>query len=357
MSVTDIHELWSAPPFGVRNGIRPVILTAFLLAHKGNVAVYKKGVFIPRLTDADIDEYLQDAGRFSMRWILIDEEKTEILTGISKILAEVGAASGARDPLEAARGLVALVLGLSAWSQRTLTLSTEARAVRDTLLKAHDPHKVLFVDLAAILESKGGFSYVNALRGPITELAGAYDALLRRIETSMLEALDAPFDKLDRLQARAEVLSGVTGDLRQDAFSARLAKYDGSKESMEGILSLAANKPPRDWNDRDIDSALLDIAQAALRFRQAEAFVSVRGRKPTSEAFAVVIGAGSDTKTVSRSFSIPDRHRNAVESLAEELATKLKSEGFGTDVLLAILAKAGMRLTVEDDAKREKVHG
>jgi hypothetical protein len=357
VKVTDIHDLWSAPPFGVRNGVKPVILTAFLLTHKGNVAVYKDGVFIPRLNDADIDEYLQDARRFSMRWILIDEEKTNILTGISKILAEVGAASGARDPLEAARGLVALVFGLPAWSQRTLSLSTEARAVRDTLLKAHDPHKVLFVDLAAVLESKGGSSYVDALRGPIIELSGAYDALLRRIESSMLEALDAPVDKLDRLQARAEALAGVTGDLRQDAFAARLAKHDGSRESIEGILSLAANKPPRDWNDRDIDSALLDIAQASLRFRQAEAFVSVRGRKPTSEAFAVVIGAGADTKIVSRSFSIPDRHRKAVESLADELATKLKSEGLGTDVLLAILAKAGMRLTVEDDAKREKVHG
>lgn len=357
VKVTDIHDLWSAPPFGVRNGVKPVILTAFLLTHKGNVAVYKDGVFIPRINDADIDEYLQDARRFSMRWILIDEEKTNILTGISKILAEVGAASGARDPLEAARGLVALVFGLPAWSQRTLSLSTEARAVRDTLLKAHDPHKVLFVDLAAVLESKGGSSYVDALRGPIIELSGAYDALLRRIESSMLEALDAPADKLDRLQARAEALAGVTGDLRQDAFAARLAKHDGSRESIEGILSLAANKPPRDWNDRDIDSALLDLAQASLRFRQAEAFVSVRGRKPTSEAFAVVIGAGSDTKTVSRSFSIPDRHRKAVESLADELATKLKSEGLGTDVLLAILAKAGMRLTVEDDATREKVHG
>lgn len=357
VKVTDIHDLWSAPPFGVRKGVQPVILTAFLLTHKGNVAVYKDGIFIPRLTDADIDEYLQDARRFSMRWILIDEEKTNILTGISKILAEVGAASGARDPLEAARGLVALVFGLPAWSQRTLSLSTEARAVRDILLKAHDPHKVLFVDLAAILESKDGSSYVDALRGPIIELSGAYDTLLRRIESSMLEALDAPVDKLDRLQARAEALTSVTGDLRQDAFAARLAKHDGSRESVEGILSLAANKPPRDWNDRDIDSALLDIAQASLRFRQAEAFVSVRGRKPTSEAFAVVIGAGSDTKTVSRSFSIPDRHRKAVECLADELATKLKSEGLGTDVLLAILAKTGMRLTVEDDATRENVHG
>lgn len=357
VDVSEIHALWTAPPFGLRQGLMPLLMTAFILAHKGNVAVYKDGVFIPHVTDADIDEYMQDARRFSMRWILIDDEKATILSGISSILAEVGAASGARDPLEAARGLVALVFGLPAWSQRTLSLSTGARAVRDTLLKAHDPHKVLFVDLAAVLDSKGGNSYVDSLRGPIIEIAGSYDALLRRIEKSMYEALDAPADKLERLQARAEALANVTGDLRQDAFAARLAKHNGSRESVEGILSLAANKPPRDWNDRDIDAAMLEIAQASLRFRQAEAFVSVRGRNPTSEAFAVVIGAGSHTKMVSRSFSISDRHRIAVENKADLLAQQLKSEGLGTDVLLAILAKAGMRLTVEDEANKEKVNG
>lgn len=357
INVSDIHNLWSAPPFGIRNGAMPVILTAFLLAHKSNVAVYKDGMFIPRVTDADIDEYLQDERRFSMRWILIDEEKTSILSGIAEILAEVGAASGARDPLEAARGLVGLVFGLPAWSQRTHCISAEARAVRDTLLKAQDPHKVLFVDLAAILESAGGCSYVEALRGPIIEIAGAYDALLGRIETSMLDDLDAPASNLDRLRARAEAMAGVTGDLRQDAFATRLAKHDGSKESIEGILSLAANKPPRDWNDRDIDSALLEIAQASLRFRQAEAFVAVRGRKPTSEAFAVVIGAGAQTKIVSRAFSISDRHRDTVETMANQLAINLKAEGLGTDVLLAVLAKAGMRLTIEDDASRVHSHG
>lgn len=357
IQVSDIHALWSAPPFGVRAGVTPVLLTTFLLSHKSNVAVYKDGIFIPKLTDADIDEYLQDNNRFSLRWIVIDEEKTSILSGISKVLAEVGAMSGARDPLEAARGLVALVFGLPAWSQRTHRISQEARAVRDTLLKAHDPHKVLFVDLPAILESQSGKSYVKALRGPIAEIAGAYDRLLKRIEASMLEALDAPPDRLDRLRARAESLEGVTGDLRQDAFAARLAKHDGSKESVEGILSLAANKPPRDWNDRDIDAATLEIIQAALRFRQSEAFVSVKGRKPTSEAFAVVIGAGAQTRTVKREFSIADRHTDAVESMSEQLIKMLRAEGLGTDVLLAILARTGMRLTVDDDASRKLSHG
>lgn len=355
VSVTDIHELWSAPPLGVRAGVIPVILTAFLLAHKGNVATYKDGVFVPRLTDADIDEYLQDARRFSLRWVTIDEEKTKILSGIAKILSEVGAASTAKDPLEAARGLVALVLGLPAWVQRTSCLSSEARSVRDTLLKASDPHKVLFVDLAAVFGGVDGKKYVDALRGPIKELAEAYNALLRRIESSMLEALDAPADDLGRLQTRAEVVAGVTGDLRQDAFSARLAKHDGSKESIEGILSLAANKPPRDWNDRDIDSALLEIARFALRFRQSEALVSVRGRTPTSEAFAVVIGAGRQTQTISREFDVPDRHRAKVDSLAAELVDKLNAQGLRTDVLMAVLAKTGLRLA--QDETREKPVG
>lgn len=353
VKASDILARWSAPPFGVKEGIQPVILAAFLLAHQSNVAVYKDGMFIPRLTDADIDEYLQDASRFSLRWVVIDDEKTRILGGIASILADVGHAAEARDPLEAARGLVALVFNLPVWAQRTHNLSENTRAIRDTLLKASDPHKVLFVDLVALLDTSDGDAYVEALRSPIAELAGAYEAMLRSVDAAMLEALDAPPEQLDRLRVRAEAVAGITGDLRQDSFATRLAKHDGSTLSIEGILSLAANKPPRDWTDRDIDAATLEISKVALRFRQAEAFVSVKGRKPNSEAFAVVIGSGTGAKMISRSFDITDRHRKAVETKADELAKQLREQGFGTDVLLAILAKAGMRLTAEE----EQIHG
>ncbi|WP_434033267.1 ATP-binding protein [Cupriavidus sp. a3] len=348
VKASSIHELWSSPPYGLKVGIQPVLFAAFVLAHKSNIAVYKDGIFIPRLTDADIDEYLQDPKRFSLRWIVIDEERTRILKGISQILADVGHASEANDPLEAARGLVALVFNLPAWSQRTQQLSEQTRAVRDILLKASDPHKVLFVDLVTLLDASSAKAYIAALRQPIEELAGAYDAMLRKVEAAMLLALDAPAEQLDRLRARATTVAGLTGDLRQDSFATRLAKYDGARLSIEGVLSLAANKPPRDWTDMDIDAAMLEMSKVALRFRQAEAFASIKGRNPTSEAIAVVIGAGSATKTISRSFSISDRHRQAVETKAAELAKELKEQGFETDVLLAILAKAGMRVAMED---------
>lgn len=344
----EIYALWSAPPFGMKLGIQPVILTAFLLAHKANVAVYKDGMFVPRLTDFDIDECLQDPDRFSLRWVAIDEDKNRILEGISKLLAEIGENAGAADPLEAARGLVAMVFNLPEWARRTSRLGKTAREMRDMLLKASDPHKVLFVDLASLLGAANGKAYVKALRAPLQELAGAYNKMLSEVEAKMLAALDANRDDLEALRERAKSVSGISGDFQMDGFTTRLTNYDGSQASLEGILSMAAERPPRDWVDRHIDGAILELAKFARRFRESEAFAGVQGRKAHSEAIAVVIGTGSDTKTISRSFAIPDRHRKTVETKADEVAAMLEGQGLGTEVLLAILAKAGMKLASID---------
>ncbi|GLS05835.1 hypothetical protein GCM10007860_29940 [Chitiniphilus shinanonensis] len=344
----EIYSLWSAPPFGVRLGVQPVIFAAFLLAHKANVAVYKDGMFVPRLTDFDIDECLQDPNRFSLRWVAIDEDKSRILQGISKLLTEVGEKAEAADPLEAARGLVAMVFNLPEWSQRTARLGQTAKDMRDLLLKASDPHKVLFVDLTSLLNAANGKTYVKALRAPLQELAGAYGKMLNEVEAKMFEALDASRDDLKALRERARSVTGISGDLRLDAFATRLANFDGSRASLEGILSLAAEKPPRDWVDRHIDAAILELVKFARRFREAEAFVAVQGRKAHSEAIAVVIGAGADTKTISRSFAISDRYRETVETKADEVASLLEGQGLKTEVLLAILAKAGMKLASID---------
>jgi hypothetical protein len=349
VGVDAVYEKWSQPPFGMKRGILPVFLAAFLLAHKSNVAVYKAGMFIPRLSDVDIDECMQEPSRFTLRWIAIDEDKSEILEGISKLLGEVGEKAGTSDPLDAARGLVAMVFNLPEWSRRTQRIGETARAIREMLLKANDPHKVLFVDLASLLGTVDGTTYVKELRGPLLEIATAYSKMLTEVEDKMLAALDATRDDLESLRNRAKSVAGVAGNFRLDAFSTRLGAYDGTRESLEGLLSLAADKPPRDWVDRHIDAALLELSQFARRFREAEAFVSIQGRKARSEGFAVIIGAGSDTRTISRTFAISERHRKTVDDKATEVALMLQGQGLSIDVLLAILAKTGMKLATDKE--------
>lgn len=204
------------------------------------------------------------------------------------------------------------------------------------------------MDLASLLGASDGQAYVKALRAPLQELAGAYGKMLAEVEANMLAALDASCDDLESLRERAKSVSGISGDFQIDGFATRLANYNGSRASLEGILSLAAEKPPRDWVDRHIDAATLALAKLARRFRESEAYAAVQGRQAHSEAIAVVIGAGADTRTISRSFAISDRDRKTVETKADEIAFLLASQGLETDMLLAILAKAGMKLASTD---------
>lgn len=344
LGVVELYTLWVEPPFGVRSGVHPILLLAFLLSHKENIAVYKDGMFVAHLTEADIDECLQDPRRFSLRWVTIDDERAQVLNGIANILAAINGSRVAQDPLEAARGLVAMVLDLPAWVQRTQRLSQTARAVRDILLKASDPHKVLFVDLMTLLGANTAEDYIEKLRAPLSELAKAYDDMLQLITARMLEALDVKTGSHEQLRQRASAVAGISGDFRLDAFATRLVNYEGRRDNVEGILSLAANKPPRDWNDRDIDVALLAIAEWALRFRQVEALVSVQGRAPTREAFAVVIGAGESSKTVSKTFDIAEDEKPLVKDLAAVIVQQMAGRGLRADLLLAALAEAGVSI-------------
>lgn len=348
LDVGAVYALWRNAPFGVRKGCAPVLLAAYILSRKENIAVYKDDMFVPRMTDADMDECLQDERRFSLRKIAVDEEKVEILAGIADILQKAGRGRSAADPLDAARGLVGLVFSLPEWARRTRMLSEKAVSLRDVLLRAKDPHKVLFVDLPATFGSTSVGEYVAALEAPLLELAGAYQGMIRSIEARMLAELDASAEDIEELHQRASVVEGVSGDFRLNAFAARLVEYDESIGSMEGILSLAANKPPRAWSDSDIDAALLELASWSMRFRQVEALAAIKGREPTREAFAVVLGTGGAARTVIRSFDVPERNRREVEELASSIVASLSARGLKAELLLAALAKAGLTIVGEE---------
>lgn len=349
LSAAEIYERWSMPPYGVKSGLMPVFLLAFSLAHADRIAVYREGVFEPALTDVDADELLQDPRRFSIRWVDEGVSNNQSLASVVATLSHCGFSPNGNSPLEISRSLVSLVFSLPFWAKRTLRISKEAKAVRDVLLKADDPYRLLMMDLPASLAVSPA-RIGDALEAPLRELLDAYPEMLRRVDCSLAKSIDALEGDDPELRERAEFVTKATGDLRLEGFAARLKKRDGSLVSIEGILSLAANKPPRDWTDLDIDSALISLAELALAFRRAEALVSVENRAPGREAFAVVIGAGGGSKVVTRTFEVAGRDRTAVSGAAESLVRFLESSGLSRELLMAALARAASTLVEKEDS-------
>ena len=258
------------------------------------------------------------------------------------------------EPIDVARGLVAIFDRLPQWTRRTMRLSANAVHVREIFNRANDPNKFLFDDIPATLgedvssaKGKDLGRVVASVRGGLEELVHAYPEMLNRLRDIMLAELQVPNaspESLAELRDRAENIKQLAGDFRLDALVVRLAAFDGTDESFEGIASLAANKPPRDWVDPDLDRAAIELADMAQKFVRAETYARVKGRPEKRQAMAVVIGMDGRPAPLLEEFDIADSDRAAVNELIERVASALdESDTTRRSIILAALAELSTR--------------
>jgi hypothetical protein len=225
--------------------------------------------------------------------------------------------------------------------------------VRDLAASAHDPNKFMLDDLPALFDREDdGDQYVESivsqLRAGLRELSFAYDAMFMSLRDVLIDELRAgrPDTDWSRLQSRARVVIGLTGNYRLDAFATRLSTFDGSIETLEGLASLAANKPPRDWVDRDADAARVELAALSQEFLRAEGFAHVKGREDGRVRMALFISDPGRPALVTPEFSVDGLERRRARQLAVRLR-KLIGDEVTRDVALAAIAELGALLNDE----------
>ena len=255
------------------------------------------------------------------------------------------------EPIDVGRGLVAIYDQLPQWTTRTLKLSANAMRVRDIFKRAHDPHAFLFEDIPGTLgegvvlaTNRDVHRVIVSVREGLEELVRAYPEMLHRLRDSMLSELQVPNispQSLAELRARAEHIRQLAGDFRLEAFVGRLSQFDGSDESLEGIASLAANKPPRDWVDPDLDQAAIELAHMAQKFLRAETYARVKGRPNKRHAMAVVVGTDRNPRPLLEEFTIADADRASINDLINRLSAIL--EEADDSIILAALAELSIR--------------
>lgn len=371
VTMADLYAVWQKPPFGIKEGLLPVLGVAFILAHRDKLAFYREGVFQARFTDLEVDYLVTDPRSIQLRWMDLSRESRRILTGLAEVAREIDASSKLvlLQPIDVARALIGIYEDLKPWTKRTNRLSANALRVRVIFKKASDPNKFLFDDIPSLLEDvgvKAGQAQVEhvitSVRDGLLELTKAYDDMLDRLRQMMLTELEVPNRSrpaLEELRSRAENVRQLSGDFRLDAFAVRLGQFTATDTDMEGIASLAVNKPSRDWVDSDLDQAGLEIADLAQRFIRSEAFARVKGRTDKRVAMAVFVGREGKPTPVAGEFAITDSDRAAVDKLILEVQETLaNSDQQRRNIILAALAEMSARYLDENQkatSKRSKV--
>lgn len=258
--VGELYALLRSRPYGVRDGLIPILLLTVLIVHETEIAVYEDDVFQPQ-----IEEFLMM--RFARTYQTFEFQLCRI-TGVRKALISELAAVVEADQadkfklLSIVRPLYLFVADLPDYARNTEQLTSETLAVRKAIQAAREPADLVFRDIPQALgfdpKSKTSLDaavLAKKLRRSITELRRCFPELQTRMSTAILQAFQFAGD-LDEwrqsVSGSAETVLVGLGDPEFRAFCLKLIMTESPQgEWLESLGSLLTRCPPSRWKDRE----------------------------------------------------------------------------------------------------------
>lgn len=285
---TDLFAQLRQPPYGLRDGIVPLLMAVFAVMHEQNVAFYEKGSFVRQVTIQEFQRLIKVPEAFELQYCTIGGVRAAVFQKLLRVLNPDWKKNGQIDLLDVVKPLCVFAAQLPSYTHKTSSLSSEAVAVREALLHGEEPATLLFQQLpracgVEAFESEEAPSpqrvrqFVNRLRAALDELRTAYSQLIERIKDELLKAFDRPggFDQVkSALALSVQKLLVSVSEPRLKAFCLRLGDSGlPEQEWVESIASFICSKPPGKWADVDLAFFCEELGKLSQHFRRVESAV------------------------------------------------------------------------------------
>ncbi|RVD44119.1 ATP-binding protein [Mesorhizobium sp. M4A.F.Ca.ET.020.02.1.1] len=335
VSVVSILDELRAAPFGVRDGLSPLLLALILKIHGHELAVYEDGTFLARFGANEFLRLSKAPASFDIQYCSVEGVRSEVFARLAEVFAK---GVQVRRPvlLDVVQELCQFAAKLPDFTRKSRTLSSMSMAVRDALLSAREPATLLFKDLPiacelAPFDLDGDEVYSDAerfvinLSSAVNDLQGAYSQLLERIVLRVAEAAgtqDLVFDRA-ALASRASRVSLAAREPRLRAFALRLRDPGLSDEAWaEALASFVVARPPSRWLPGDEARFGEEIGALAELFAKVEAAAfSMGGDRPNSDAVRLnlTLPDGTDLVKVVQDVRLSDKDEVSLDALAGHL--------------------------------------
>jgi len=339
-AILDIFEEWKKKPFGVKSGLFPFLITAYIMTRNNIIAVYRDGIYNPEITDFLIEHIYTNPKIVSIKYIKSDIIAHDMINNIVMAINEITKDNQLNidtEPLIIAKRLVSIIDSLHPWVLRTKTLTKKTIQLREIIKTSNDPNKLIFEDILKVFSRD---ELYEGLKSSINELIQVYPSMLEAVGILLTSELDIPLvtpSQIEKLKQRAKNIKGVAGNFQIDAFAARLSTFNSNSSDIAGIISLANNKPQKDWIDLDIENARKEIIRLCIEFKKAELFTKVKNRSPERQAIAFISGIGGKTEITTGEFSLLIEKKDEVEKSKQRIKQLFRSE---KDIALILTALA-----------------
>jgi hypothetical protein len=258
-SVQALFDLLSAPPYGVTDGVAPVLLCAFFIVHRDETTLYRDGTLLPEPGVADWEVLLRRPELFAVAGCLV--------TGLRAAVVE-RMARGLRVPpyvMPVVRTVIGRLKALPEHAWRTRHLPESALALRRVVETARSPERFLFVEVPEALGllpfEEGEFEqerfdlFFERLNIALDALANATPRRLAWARDVWLAACALPAGEAgwDMFRQQAKQLAPRVTHPTLAPLLKRTVESADAVSALESVLALLANRPVRTWADTDVE--------------------------------------------------------------------------------------------------------
>lgn len=290
VKVTDLFEEMKSPPFGVRDGLCPLLFAIFIVVHEQDVALYDGGSFMKQVVGQDLHRLIKATENFEVQYCRIAGVRTIVFEQLFKVLHPDKKPAKSIDLLDVVRPLCVFAAQLPDFAKKSARISKIATAVRDSLVRAEEPATLLFqslpeacgcepFDADASPSSQRVKRFVERLRDAIEELRAAYPQLLQKMREEFLLCFNRPgtveagAGRASVEQSANRVLASVK-EPKLKAFCLRLVDRGLDDEQwIESLGSYLCSKHPSKWLDNDLSQFEDELHRYARQFFRVESTV------------------------------------------------------------------------------------
>lgn len=364
LTVAKLFESLQKPPYGLKQGILPILFTVVLLYHDAELALYEQGSFVPRLTKPVLEKISVSPENFTLQLCRIEGVRSHVIEKLATRLlpAEFNAKEKQLDVLSIIRPLARFAKEMDEFTRNTSRISPESQKVRRALFSAREPDTLLFKQLPeafGLPEFKEEVAYseeqinefCQKLQSSLSEIKRIYDDLLHDLEQMLRGSFNLKQSGEEariELKNRVESVVDYASSPKLKSFIIRAGDTETDFRSwLESLGALIVSKPVAMWHDEDVSRFEVNLAEIVRSYTSLESLAFELKQKAASgdlENEGVIrlslTKFGQEEKE--RVLTVDSGNKDLIEKLESSLEDSLEKEfeKFGLN------GNSEMRLTV-----------
>lgn len=349
VKISDLYDIWSAPPFGIPQGLLPIFGLALLLAKEKALAFYDQDItqdfrFISSMDEEFVNKLVKRPNEIAVKFVKEPEEKHRFIQLLAQSISANFSKEIDETPLLVARFIVSYIVKQSNWvkfSKDTEFFEDKVQQLRAYIVKADDPYKLLFEDMYDLLNvsKRNDIQILSDLSDFFISIQNSKINLFKKFEQSLFKELG---EITNDILEQAKSISASAADWKMKKFAEHLSNSSSdSSQWKSNMITLLGQIPERDWSDDSLKKAFEALPGYVQRFKQLS-FFTKKTKIDSDEdhkSLAIIVNTVNGLEEYNRNVIIEPELQTKLSNVEIELSKQVDLIELSDDAKAIVLYK------------------